>query len=97
MDKRAKTSAKNGAKGGRPRAARVTLRFRRFFLGEEKGTYEKTIALTSKAIVSEAGKNMGGGWGCRVVMDRDQIAAVGGRQTEFGFALDHGFDFVEVI
>lgn len=96
-DSRSKTSAINGAKGGRPRAARVTLTFRNFYIGEEKGSHQKTVALTAKAIISETCKHMGSGWGCRGQMTRAQFDMVGGWETEHGFALDHGFDFVDVV
>ena len=96
-DNRSKTSKINGTMGGRPRAPRVTLTFCNFFIGQGKGSHQKTVALTAKAIISETCRHMGSGWGCRVQMTREQIAAVGGWETATGFALDHGFYFVDVI
>ena len=96
-DLRKLTSKINGTKGGRPRATRAELTFRKFFMGEERGFHKKTVALTAKSIIAETYKHMGGGWGCRVQMTREQITTVGGWETDFGFALNHGFDFVDLV
>lgn len=66
---------------------RVTLTFRNFFHGEEKGAHRKRVARTAAGIIAEVRANMGGGWGCRAVLTREQVAAVGGWETETGYAL----------
>lgn len=98
IDQRSKSSKINGAKGGRPRAPRVELTFRNFFIGEEKGSHKKTVTLTQKAIISETCKHMGDGWGCRVVLTRAQFIDLGGYDIYDGHAhaFNSDFAFIEI-
>lgn len=78
---RAHTSPENGKLGGRPRAPRATLVFRRYFWGDRKGDSVEVVSLTAAAIRRRLVSSSGQGWGCRVVLTAEQLAAVGGEEA----------------